>query len=127
MFKRDEKKPDRLLVTRGDRGSIYVDCFDEYSKTNYVFQPGDKVTFAVVPKKGYTDGAVLRKDVFVKEETEIVEIPLTSRDTKIDDMIDKYKDYWYNVILNDDVTFIGSSEKGEKIFRLFPEVGEDNE
>lgn len=127
MFKQDEKKPDRLLVTRGDRGLVYVTCTDKISKNKYVFQPGDKVSFVVVPKGGYTEGAVLRKDVFVKEESTEVAIPLTSVDTKIEDVIDKPTDYWYNVVLNDDLTIIGSNEKGEKIFRLYPEVGEGNE
>lgn len=127
MFKRDEKVPTRLLVTRGDRGSVYATATDLVTNTPYVFQQGDKVSFVVVPEEGYSDGAVLRKDVIVMEETTEVEIPLTSEDTKIDDMIDEYRDYWYNVVLNDDITFIGSDETGEKVFRLFPEAGEGNE
>lgn len=127
MFKKDEKVPTRLLVTRGDRGSVYATATDLITNAPYVFQPGDKVSFVVVPEEGYSDGAVLRKDVIVMEETTEVEIPLTAEDTKIDDMIDEYKDYWYNVVLNDDITFIGSDETGEKVFRLFPEAGEGNE
>lgn len=127
MFKKDEKKPDRLLVTRGDRGSVYATAIDEVTGTPYVFQVGDKVSFVVVPKGGYSEGAVLRKDVIVMEETQEVEIPLTAEDTKIDEMIDRPTDYWYNVVLNDDITFIGSDSKGEKIFRLYPEVGEEDE
>ena len=127
MFKRDEKVPTRLLVTRGDRGSVYATATDLITNAPYVFQPGDKVSFVVVPESGYSEGAVLRKEVMVTEETTEVEIPLTAEDTKIDDMIDEYKDYWYNVVLNDDITFIGSDETGEKVLRLFPEAGEGNE
>lgn len=127
MFKKDEKVPTRLLVTRGDRGSVYATATDLVTNKPYVFQPEDKVSFVVVPENGYSDGAVLRKDIIVTEETTEVEIPLTAEDTKIEDMIDEYKDYWYNVVLNDDVTFIGSDETGEKVLRLFPEAGEGNE
>lgn len=127
MFKLDDKKDYRLLVTRGDRGSIYVTAIDLVNNTPYKFKPDDKVSFVVVPKGGYTEGAVLRKDVIVTKQSDGVEITLTSEDTKIGDMIDKYVDYWYNVVLNDDVTIIGSDKNGEKIFRLYPEVGEENE
>ena len=127
MFKKDEKVPTRLLVTRGDRGSVYATATDLVTNKPYVFQPKDKVSFVVVPENGYSDGAVLRKDIIVTEETTEVEIPLTAEDTKIEDIIDEYKDYWYNVVLNDDVTFIGSDETGEKVLRLFPEPGEGNE
>lgn len=127
MFKIDETKPTRLLVTRGDRGSVYVTTTDLVTNTLYTFQVGDKVSFVVVPKNGYSEGPVLRKDIMVLEETEEVEIPLTAQDTKIGDLIDKYEDYYYNVVLNDDITIIGSDEDGEKIFRLYPEVGEENE
>lgn len=127
MFKKDEKVPTRLLVTRGDRGSVYATATDLVTNKPYVFQPEDKVSFVVVPENGYSDGAVLRKDIIVTEETTEVEIPLTAEDTKIEDIIDEYKDYWYNVVLNDDITFIGSDETGEKVLRLFPEPGEGNE
>lgn len=127
MFKLDDKKENRLLVTRGDRGSLYVTAIDLVTNKLYTFKAGDKVSFVVVPKGGYTEGAVLRKDVIVEEDSEGVVIDLTSDDTKIGDMIDKYVDYWYNVVLNDDVTILGSDRKGEKIFRLYPEAGEGNE
>ena len=127
MFKKDEKKPNRLLVTRGDRGSVYATAIDLVTNNPYTFQVGDKISFVVVPENGYSEGAVIRKDVIVTEETQEVEIPLTSEDTKIGDIIDEYEDYWYNVVLNDDITIIGSDDTGEKVFRLYPEVGEGNE
>jgi hypothetical protein len=46
---------------------------------------------------------------------------------KIGDVISKHKDYWYEVVLNDDTlpqTIIGYDEDGAKLFRLFPE-GDD--
>ena len=39
-------------------------------------------------------------------------------------MIDKKVKYWYNVVVNDDVTIIGSDEDGEKTIIIYPEVGE---
>ena len=54
MFKKDEKVPTRLLVTRGDRGSVYATATDLVTNTPYVFQPVDKVSFVVVPENGYS-------------------------------------------------------------------------
>lgn len=127
MLKIDSDDEYRILLTRGDRGCIRVTAFDEVSNENYIFREGDKLSFVAVPKKGYTEGDVLRKDVYVSEDTEYVDIDLLPEDTKINDMINKKVTYWYNVVLNDDQTIIGSDENGEKTLILYPEVGEGNE
>ena len=69
----------------------------------------------------------MRKTVNVLEDTTEVEFTLTEEDTKIGDMIDKKTKYWYNVVVNDDITIIGSDEDGEKVIFIYPEVGENNE
>lgn len=127
MLKIDSEDEYRILLTRGDRGCIRVRAYDEVTNDDYIFQPGDKVSFVAVPKKGYTEGDVLRIDVFVEEESDYVNIDLLPEHTKLNGMINKKVTYWYNVVLNDDQTIIGSDEDGEKVLVLYPEVGEGNE
>ena len=119
---------DRTIhLTRGDRCSFKVYCIDPKSQEKYTFPAGCTVSFAVVNKQAYTKGELMRKTVNVTEDTEEVEFTLTEEDTKIGDMIDKKQKFWYNVVVNDDITIIGSDEDGEKLFILYPEVGENGE
>ena len=63
------------------------------------------------------------------KDSESVEIFLSKEDTKIGDVISKPKDYWYEVVVNDDTkpqTIIGYDDDGAKVFKLFPE-GKDLE
>ena len=124
MLRIDPEDEFTIHLTRGDRCSLKVKAVDAETQEQYYFPAGCKVTFAIIPKLGYTEGAVLRKTVDVLEDTDEVEILLTEEDTKIGDMIDKKVKYWYNVVVNDDVTIIGSDEDGEKTIIIYPEVGE---
>lgn len=127
MIKIDPQDEYTIHLTRGDRCSFKVYAIDAKTQEQYYFPAGCYVTFAVVRKLGYTlEDPVIRKTVYVPEDTTEVEISLTEQDTKIDDMIDKKVKYWYNVIVNDDITIIGSDEDGEKVLILYPEVGENN-
>ena len=124
MIRIDPEDDFTIHLTRGDRCSLKVKAINADTQEQYYFPAGSKVTFAIVPKLGYTEGAVLKKTVDVLEDTEEVEILLTENDTKIGDMIDKKVKYWYNVVVNDDITIIGSDEDGEKTIIIYPEVGE---
>ena len=113
-----------IYVTRGDILFFTVTAEDEGK--NYKFQPGDVVRIKVYGKKD-AESVVLQKDFPVLTETEAVEIFLSKEDMKIGDVISKHKDYWYEIVLNDDTnpqTIIGYDEDGAKVFRLFPE-GDD--
>lgn len=127
MIRLDPEDKYTLHLTRGDRCSFKVYATEEQSGTRCYFPAGCTVTFAIVPKLGYTEGALLRKTVSVTSDTQEVEFLLTEEDTKIGDMIDKKVKYWYNVVVNDDITIIGSDENGEKVIIIYPEVGEDDE
>lgn len=116
-----------IHINRGDRGSFKVYVLDSKTRERYTFRAGSKVSFVVVENKGYTKHDVLRKEFYVPEDTEEVEITLVAEDTKIGNMIDKKVTFWYNVVVNDDLTIIGSDENGEKRLILYPEVGENNE
>lgn len=124
MIRIDSEDEYTIHLTRGDRCSLKVYAIDEKTQQRYYFHEGDKVSFVIVPRKGYTEGAVLRKTVDVISDTQEVEFLLTEEDTKIGDNIDKKVKYWYNVVVNDDITIIGSDINGEKAIFIYPEVGE---
>lgn len=92
----------------------------------YVFNKGDIVRFKVY-EKNRPELVVIEKDITVDSEIHEVTIQLNRDDTKIGDLINKPKDYWYEIELNPETmpqTIIGYDIKGPKVFRLYPE-GED--
>lgn len=68
---------------------------------------------------------MLTKSVNVTEDSNSVLIPIEERDTKFEEIQNKYQDYWYNIVVDNNKTLLGSDEQGEKIFRIFPEPKED--
>lgn len=115
-------------LTRGDIAIIEVRA-NVGETEEYIFQPNDVVRLRIVEKKRY-DLLVLQKEVVVETETPVVELVLTREDTKIGDIINKPKDYWYEIELNPDTssqTIVGYDEHGPKIFRLYPEGVDSNE
>lgn len=72
---------------------------------------------------------MLTKSVNVTEDSNSVLIPIEEKDTKFEEIQNKYQDYWYNIVVDNNKTLLGSDEQGEKIFRIFPEPkeGETNE
>lgn len=122
MFKINEDLS--IYVTRGDIGFFTVTAEDD--GVPHVFKAGDVVTLKVYGKKD-ANNVVLQKPFIVAYNTEAVEIYLTKEDTTIGGIISKPKDYWYEIVVNDDTkaqTIIGYDEDGPKVFKLFPE-GED--
>lgn len=113
-----------IYVTRGDIVFFKVSA-DDHGKA-YQFKPGDIVRIKVFGKKN-AENVVLQKDFPVVEANQRVQIYLTGEETKIGETISKPRDYWYEIVLNDDTapqTIIGYDEDGAKVFRLFPE-GDD--
>ncbi len=113
-----------IYATRGD--IVFFSVSAEEDGKPYKFQAGDVVRIKVFGKKD-AENVVLQKDFPVAEITEKVRVYLSQEDTKIGEVISKYKDYWYEVELNPDTapqTIIGYDEDGAKVFRLFPE-GDD--
>lgn len=114
-----------MHLTRGDRCTFRVYVIDVKTQEKYIFPAGCWVSFVVVNKKGYTlEKPLLRKKIFIPSDTTEVEFTLTPTETKIGDMIDKKQKYWYNIVINDDITILGSDVDGEKIVMVYPEVGE---
>lgn len=119
MFKIENKN---ILITRGDMGIITFKP-KNIDGTDYIFKSGDVVRISVSEKKN-CNNVVLKKDVTPVEESTEVDILLNSADTKLGDIINKPKDYWYEIVLNPDTdaqTIIGYDEDGPKLFTIFPE------
>lgn len=125
MFRIDQDKT--IHITRGDIAGINISA-KKPDGTNYTFVAGDVVRLKVFDKKG-CDCIKIQKDVEVREESLSVDIGLESRDTKIDTIINKPKEYWYEVELNPDTapqTIIGYDD-GAKLFKLYPEGSDRHE
>lgn len=118
MFKIDEKTK-RVLLTRGNKAKFTIKI-ENKDKTYYQFQVGDKVSLGIYENKNY-QSLKLKKEVVVAEAGDSVDLILTKEDTKLDDPINKPKDYWYEVELNGEETIVGYDDKGAKILTLYPE------
>lgn len=113
-----------INVTRGD--ILYFSVMAEGNGVPYTFKAGDIVRISVYGKNA-CENVVLQKDFLVTESVDTIEIYLNKEDTKIGEIINKQKDYWYEIVLNPDTapqTIIGYDDDGAKVFRLYPE-GED--
>ena len=123
MFKIENKQ---IHLTRGDIANIGVSTKNE-DNTDYEFKVGDVVRFSVFKKKD-CNCVVLTKDVTVSVPTMEVDINLTGADTKIESIISKPVDYWYEVVLNPDTkpqTIIGYDTDGAKTLTLYPEASDE--
>ncbi len=130
-----------IYITRGDKTTGEVNKLAFYSNIyNYVtnevekyqFKLTDKIAFVVFEKKGYTKKEILRKEFTLKdigytEPTTTVEIPLTAEDTKQFPLKNKGVTYWYDIVLNDDITLLGYDDNGGKKIIIYPEAGEIGE
>lgn len=125
MFKINEDKS--IYLTRGDVATIDVTATNTAGE-DYIFKVGDVVRLKVFEKKD-CQCVVIQKDAEVTEETTVVAINLGMRETKIGELINKPKDYWYEIELNPTTspqTIIGYDEDGAKVFRLYPEGSDLN-
>lgn len=123
MFSINDDKS--IHLTRGDIAVIEVGASSSETE-DYTFKTGDVVRIRVF-EKNHHENVVIQKDVTVESETTSVDISLYKEDTKIGELINKPKDYWYEVELNPDTspqTIIGYDADGPKLFRLYPE-GDD--
>lgn len=134
MIAFDEERT--IYLTRGDvttgefnRLAFYLPVYNYETKEEelYEFKPTDKVTFAVVQKKGYTKKVLLKKEYTLSdlgyiENTTSVEIPLTEEETRVFPLLDKKATYWYDIAVNDTLTVIGFDDEGASKLIAFPEV-----
>lgn len=126
MFKINEDKS--IYLTRGDIATIDVSAVKK-DGSQYTFSTGDVVAIKVFEKND-CENVVLQKEVTVNTSSTVVSIRLNGADTKLGEVVNKPKDYWYEIELNPHTapqTIIGYDEDGAKMFRLFPEGSDINE
>lgn len=122
MFKIENKQ---IHLTRGDIANIGITVKNE-DGTDYEFKKGEVVRFSVFRKKD-CNTTLLNKDVTVDAATTEVYVNLTESDTKIEGIISKPVEYWYEVVLNPETnpqTIIGYDLDGAKVITLYPEAGD---
>ena len=126
MFEIDADKT--IHLTRGDYAQIEIRTADKQTGSDYVFKAGDVVRLTVC-KKGDYGTVMLQKDVVISGDTTVVDMVLSSEDTKIGEVINKPREYWYEVELNPDTasqTTIGHDKDGAKKLMLYPEGCDEN-
>lgn len=122
-----------IYLTRGDvpfqnQLAFYLPLKEDESE-KYQFQLTDKIAFVVKEKKGYTKTEVLRVEKTLAEmgyveATYYPNIDLTEAVTKIFELTNKPKTYWYDIVLNNSVTILGYDQNGAKKLIVYPEAGE---
>lgn len=110
--------------SRDENGEIIYDEDGKPIMYDYIFQPDDVIRFGIYNKKKLNEDALVLKEITVSEASEYVEFTLTSREMKLGKLINKPKDYWYEVTMNGGQTLIGYDEDGAKILKLYPEGSE---
>lgn len=114
-----------IYATRGDMIAFSVAA--DSGSAAYQFKEDDIVRINIFEKKE-CNCVVLQKDFPATAGAEKVDILLTGEEMKIGELISKPKDYWYEIELNpltNPQTIVGYDEDGAKVFRLFPEGGEE--
>ena len=128
-----------IYITRGDatqdkfnRLAFKFPIFNIQTQQEelYQFKPDDKISFVVVQKKGYLKEEVLRKEYTLRDigyvsPTTTPELPLTAEDTKLFELKTKKQTYWYDLVLNNEITMLGMDDDGAKKIIVFPEVEEE--
>lgn len=122
-----EIKGKNIEIVRGNYLPLTVTT-QNADGSDYIFQPDDILRFKVFERKN-VDNVFLEKDFKISEATTEVLIELTAEEMKIGELIDKPKDYWYEVELNPDTlktqTIVGyEKEEGPAILTLLPEGGD---
>lgn len=130
-----------LYLTRGDvthedynRLAFYYPIynFETQEEEEYEFQLDDKISLIIYEKKGYTKKELLKKDYTLRDLGYSIpstkpEIVLTSEDTKVFELTNKPKTYWYDLVLNDTTTMLGYDFNGAKKMIVYPEYEESEE
>lgn len=123
MFKIENNK---INLTRGDVALIEVKAQNE-DGSSYEFRKDEIIRINIFKNKDCSS-VVLSKDIIVDKSSTSVTIPLTSKETTIEDVINKPKTYWYEIVLNpgeNEQTIIGYDLDGAKEFILYPEAGDE--
>ena len=126
-----EIKGENIIVTRGNYMPLVISTKNPVDGTDYIFQIDDVIRFKVF-EKGKVDNVILEKDFKVNAPSIEIDINIDAEEMKIGELINKPKDYWYEIELNPDTpitqTIIGyDKDKGAAILTLLPEGGDNDD
>ncbi len=114
-------KNNDIFLTRGDKATINLSIID------YKFKVGDIVKFKLYNANALNKEAILIKEIEIKEETDDIDIELSSEETRIGKMRNTAVEFWYEIELNNNQTALGYDDEGPKRFILYPEGMDINE
>lgn len=114
-----DKRTNQIYTTRGD--DLDLDFQISTDKGAYTFAIGDVLRIGIYNARAFDKDALLIKDFKIVEESDTYHIHISSEDMKIGKLINRPKDYWYEIILNNDLTVIGYSKDNPAILTLLPE------
>lgn len=122
-----EIKGKNIEITRGNYMPLTLSPEIEDEGNDFTFKTGDVVLIKIFEKKN-VQNVLLEKRFEVQEESAEFTIEVTAEEMKIGELINKPKDYWYEIELNPDsdktVTLVGyDKEDGPAILTLYPEGG----
>lgn len=110
---------ENIHINRGDR--LLFEYSINNDGTDYVFQEGDFVTFAIYGKGKMNDLPFVYEKFIPEVGSTSIDIDIAKEKMRIGDYINKPKDYWYEIQLNDEITTHGYKKDGAKILTLYPE------
>lgn len=116
----------QISLNRGSECTITLKVNPKEETEETFFRQGDIVSFAIYEKKKLDNSPLLYKTFNIEENTNIVDIYLTSEDMKIGEYGNKAVEYWYEIELNDNLTIIGFDREGPKKLILYPEGVKNN-
>ncbi|MGN1327203.1 MAG: hypothetical protein ACI4VQ_03920 [Clostridia bacterium] len=121
-----------IQITRGDILQLTISADNEVDGNLYEFQIGDVIRFKIM-QVNKVENVLLEKDFPINEISTEKQIEITADEMKIGELINKSKDYWYEIELNPDTektqTIVGYeiNDKGKPdpaILTLLPEGGD---
>lgn len=109
-------KNKNIFVNRGDKITIHL------VNNSDNFRVGDYLTFYICEEGDYSN-VILQKRIDISENIDVVDINLTSEETRLGDPLKTgSRTYWYEIELNGDTTLVGYDNNGPKLFILYPEA-----
>ena len=104
-----------ITHNRGSKGSLKL------VNNNGGFKTGTTFKISIVKKANYDD-VVFQKEFEVTEDCQEFFLTFTSEEMRFCEPINKEKEFYYEIEMNDDTTLIGYDENKDKKFILYPEA-----
>lgn len=107
-----DKETNQVYHQRGDKLTYPVE---------YDFKKYDTLTFAIYNTRKLDEKPIVFEKFTIDKDCDSYTIEIDSETMKIGDMLNRKKDYWYEISLNDEKTLVGFTDEKPAIFTLLPE------